>query len=74
MAVARFKHLGKRIKSRKLPAAVALGKLGGRKGGSARARTLTSAKKHQIASHAAKKRWGKTTSYTKPSYYKRKVG
>jgi hypothetical protein len=41
----------------KNPAAVALGKLGGAKGGAARARALTPAKRKEIAVLAAKKRW-----------------
>jgi hypothetical protein len=43
----------------KNPAAVALGKLGGAKGGRARAQKLTAAKRKQIATAAARKRWGK---------------
>lgn len=72
MAAKRFKH-GKRVKAGRLKAAVELGSRGGKKGGPARAKALSSAKKTQIASHAAKKRWGKSTNYTKPAYYKRKV-
>ncbi len=68
----RFTH-GKKVKSGRLKAAVELGRRGGKKGGPARAKTLTSAKKTQIASHAAKKRWGKSTGYTKPAFYQRKV-
>lgn len=41
------------------PAAVALGKLGGAKGGKARADKLTPAKRRQIARKAAQKRWSK---------------
>lgn len=41
----------------KNPAAVALGKLGGLKGGKARAKALTPAKRKLIAKKAAKKRW-----------------
>jgi hypothetical protein len=44
---------------KKNPAAVALGKLGGRKGGKARAAALTPAKRKAIAKKAAAKRWGK---------------
>lgn len=44
----------------KNPAAVALGKLGGRKGGLARAANLSPKKRSQIARKAAKARWGKT--------------
>jgi len=43
----------------KNPAAVALGKLGGSKGGSARAEKLTSEQRVEIARKAAKKRWDK---------------
>ncbi|HEY2407193.1 MAG TPA: hypothetical protein VGI10_14385 [Polyangiaceae bacterium] len=42
----------------KNPAAVALGKLGGAKGGPARAAALTPAKKKAIAKKAAAARWG----------------
>lgn len=45
-------------KPAKNPAAVALGKLGGVKGGKARAKALTSAKRKAIAKKAAAKRWG----------------
>lgn len=41
----------------KNPAAVALGRLGGAKGGRARADKLTPAKRSQIAKKAAKARW-----------------
>jgi hypothetical protein len=40
-------------------AAVSLGRLGGLKGGNARAASLTSAKRKEIASKAAAARWGK---------------
>lgn len=42
----------------KNPAAVALGKLGGAKGGKARAEKLSAAKRKAIAKKAAKARWG----------------
>jgi hypothetical protein len=42
----------------KNPAAVALGRLGGLKGGKARAAKLSPAKRKAIAKKAAKKRWG----------------
>jgi hypothetical protein len=42
----------------KNPAAVALGKLGGAKGGRARADKLSAAKRKSIAKKAAKVRWG----------------
>ena len=43
----------------KNPAAVALGRLGGLKGGKARAAKLSPKKRKEIASKAAKARWGK---------------
>lgn len=43
----------------KNPAAVALGRLGGLKGGNARAASLTPAKRAQIAKKAAAARWKK---------------
>lgn len=43
----------------KNPAAVALGKLGGPKGGRARAESLSPAKRKAIAKRAALARWGK---------------
>jgi hypothetical protein len=45
--------------STKNPAAVALGRLGGLKGGKARAESLTPAKRKAIAKKAAAKRWEK---------------
>jgi len=42
----------------KNPAAVALGRLGGLKGGPARAARLTPAQRSEIASKAARARWG----------------
>jgi hypothetical protein len=46
----------------KNPAAVALGRLGGLKGGKARAEKLTPAKRKQIAKKAAAQRWGNKAS------------
>jgi hypothetical protein len=43
----------------KNPAAVALGRLGGLKGGKARAESLSPRKRHQIAKKAAAARWRK---------------
>lgn len=43
----------------KNPHAVALGRLGGLKGGTARAAKLSPKKRSQIAAKAAKARWGK---------------
>ncbi len=42
----------------KNPAAVELGRLGGLKGGKARAATLSAERRKEIAQIAAKKRWG----------------
>lgn len=46
----------------KNPAAVALGKLGGSKGGKARAASLTPAERQEIARKAARKRWDQKLS------------
>lgn len=43
----------------KNPAAVALGRLGGQKGGKARAKSLTAEQRSAIAKKAAKSRWKK---------------
>jgi hypothetical protein len=45
--------------SMKNPAAVALGRLGGLKGGKARANSLTPEQRKEIAKKAAEKRWKK---------------
>ena len=45
------------VKPAKNPAAVAMGKLGGAKGGPARAAALSPAKRKAIAKKAAAKRW-----------------
>lgn len=50
----------------KNPAAVELGRLGGRKGGLARAANLSTAKRKEIARKAAKARWAATTTPKKP--------
>lgn len=47
---------------KKNPAAVALGKLGGQKGGPARAKKLTAKRRSEIAKKAAAARWSKTKS------------
>jgi hypothetical protein len=47
----------------KNPAAVALGRLGGKKGGKARAAKLTPEQRREIARKAAEKRWGKQPSF-----------
>lgn len=44
----------------KNPAAVALGRLGGLKGGKARAASMTPEQRAEIAKKAAEKRWKKT--------------
>jgi hypothetical protein len=46
----------------KNPAAVALGRLGGLKGGKARAESLSKKRRTEIAADAAKKRWANETS------------
>jgi hypothetical protein len=46
-------------KPEKNPAAVALGRLGGLKGGVARAKKLSAVKRKKIAKKAAETRWGK---------------
>ena len=48
---------GAPLKERKNPAAVALGRLGGKKGGKARAEALSPERRREIASTAARKRW-----------------
>lgn len=48
----------------KNPAAVALGRLGGLKGGKARAESLSARKRHEIAKKAAKSRWSNKTNPT----------
>ncbi len=48
-----------RMAEEKNPAAVALGKLGGAKGGKARAKKLTPEQRSEIARKAAKARWAK---------------
>ena len=47
------------VPSTKNPHAVALGRLGGLKGGPARAKNLSKAKRSEIAQKAAKTRWQK---------------
>ena len=43
----------------KNPAAVALGRMGGKKGGPARAKSLSAKRRKEIAFKAAKSRWSK---------------
>ncbi len=47
----------------KNPAAVMLGRLGGLKGGKARAAKLSATKRKKIAQKAAKARWGERKKY-----------
>jgi hypothetical protein len=47
------------VERTKNPAAVALGRLGGLKGGHARAKKLSGRKRSQIAARAARARWRK---------------
>ena len=49
-------------RDRKNPAAMALGRMGGLKGGKARAKALSPAKRAQIARKAAKARWDKKSN------------
>ncbi len=49
-------------KPAKNPAAISLGRLGGLKGGKARAEKLSPAKRKAIAKNAAAKRWGHDSS------------
>lgn len=48
-----------RVEDKRNPAAVALGKLGGAKGGRARADKLTPERRKEIAQKAGQKRWSK---------------
>jgi len=50
----------------KNPAAVALGKLGGRKGGKARAEKLSPERRKEIAKKAAEARWAKKRQQEAP--------
>jgi hypothetical protein len=54
--------IGGEAKPEKNPAAVALGRLGGLKGGKARAEKLTAKKRSEIAKKAAQARWTKENS------------
>lgn len=47
------------VKKKKNPAAVALGRLGGLKGGKARAKKLTAEQRSEIARRAVVARWAK---------------
>ena len=48
-----------RVEDERNPAAVALGKLGGARGGKARADKLTPERRKEIATKAGRKRWSK---------------
>lgn len=52
-------EIGPKIERIKDPAAVALGRKGGLKGGKARANKLSAARRKEIAKKAAKSRWKK---------------
>lgn len=54
------KLLDKAVEEGKNPAAVLLGRLGGLKGGKARAKKLTPEQRSEIAKLAAQARWSKT--------------
>ena len=56
------KATGEEKPAKKNPAAVALGKLGGKKGGRARAAKLTPEERSAIAKKAAETRWKKKKS------------
>ncbi len=51
--------MARNAKEAKNPAAVALGRLGGLKGGKARAEKLSASDRKKIATKAAKARWSK---------------
>jgi hypothetical protein len=51
----------------KNPAAVELGRLGGRKGGKARAEKLSPERRREIAKKAAESRWAKKRQQEEPS-------
>ena len=56
-----FRETEGAARRKKNPAAVALGRLGGLKGGKARAEALSAKRRREIAQKAARKRWhGKT--------------
>jgi hypothetical protein len=54
------------VKLEKNPNAVALGKLGGAKGGSARAKAMSAPKRRAAAKRAAAARWGKRAKKRHP--------
>ena len=53
------KQIEDRVDDARNPAAVQLGRLGGQRGGKARANKLTAAQRQEIAQKAARKRWSK---------------
>lgn len=53
----------------KNPAAVALGRLGGLRGGKARAEAMTPERRKEVAKLAAKKRWSKKLIIKDKSFY-----
>jgi hypothetical protein len=53
------KHLGKTTDKKKNPAAVALGRLGGLKGGPGRMAKLSAKRRSEIARNAVLARWNK---------------
>ncbi len=53
------KEILQSLAKEKNPAAVALGRLGGLRGGPARAKKLSPGRRKEIAQEAAKKRWSK---------------
>jgi hypothetical protein len=54
------------VDAQKNPHAVALGKLGGRKGGLARAKKLSKKKRKEIATKAVRARWAKASKKKQP--------
>jgi len=54
----------RRMAKRKNPAAVALGRLGGLKGGRARAQALSPERRREIARRAVLARWGRNKQET----------
>jgi hypothetical protein len=57
IATGQVEDIDRTSESGKNPAAVALGRLGGLKGGAARAATLSKKRRAEIARRAAKARW-----------------
>jgi hypothetical protein len=51
-----------RVEDGKDPVAIDRGRLGGRKGGAARAQNLTGEQRRQAATHAANSRWNRVKS------------